>query len=265
MNVYQNNGLKLIWHFKNLLWATTVSDIRKRYTGTLLGMFWMVFYPILFLAMYAVVYTLILRIRVQHYSTFHYVLLIFAGLIPFLGFSEALGSGVSCVTENKNLIKNTLFPIELIPVKSVFVSSLTMCVGLIILLMVLWPMRVVYMTQLMIPVLLLLQLIFTIGVIWILSALNVFFQDVNQVIGLFILLLMLVSPIGYTMDMIPHKLMPLMYVNPLFYLIMLYRESIMQGTVPVSLLLVFTVMSFTMFFLGFALFSRLKGVFSDYV
>ena len=258
-------GLRLLFTHRRFLWATTVHEIRARYAGTTLGLTWMILYPLLFLGLYTVVYTMILKIRLEQFTTFDYVLLIFSGLIPFLGFSEALGSGISAVTANKVLIKNTLFPIELLPVKAVLVGSLTMLVGLSVLQSVLWIRGTWYMSQLLIPIILLLQLLFTIGLIWLLSALNVFFQDLGQMISILLLFLMLVSPIGYTIDMIPPKLMLLMYPNPLYYLIMLYRECIMLGHAPVEHLLIFSSVSVAIFWLGFYVFSRLKVVFADYV
>lgn len=77
--------------------------------------------------------------------------MIFAGLIPFLGFSEGLGLGVGSVVANKTLIKNTLFPIELIPVKGVLVGSLTMLMGLLLLQGTLWARGTVHPSQMLIP------------------------------------------------------------------------------------------------------------------
>lgn len=258
-------GLQVLVRHRRMLWATTLHEIKGRYAGTVLGLAWTVIYPLLFLGLYSLVYILIFQIRVGGFSTFDYILLIFSGLIPFLGFAEALGSGISSVVSNKALIKNTLFPIELIPVKAVFVGSLTMLVGLILLQSVLWIRGSIYPSQLLVPVIFVLQLLFTIGLLWLLSALNVFFRDLGQMVSVIILFLMLVSPIAYTIDMIPPRLLPLMYPNPLFYLIMLYRETMVLGQIPVVLLIVFTLITAVIFGLGFYVFSRLKVVFADYV
>lgn len=255
----------LLFKHRKILWATSKYDIYARYIGTFLGLFWALFYPILFLGLYSAVYIFILGIKIPNYSQFDYVLLIFSGLIPFLGFTEALSTGTSSVVSNKNLIKNTLFPIELIPVKATLYSSITMLVGLIFLLGILWVKNIYFVSQLMIPVYLFLQIMFTIGVVWIFSSLNVFFQDFSQMVNIINISLMLISPIGYTIDMIPPDLMFLMYPNPLYYMIMLYRGSLMQGTVPIDILITFTLISFTVFSLGYFLFSRLKTVFHDYV
>ncbi len=257
--------IALLWRQRRMIWATTRNDIRARFSGTALGMAWVLLYPVLFLGLYAVVYTLIFRVRAASYSSVDYVLLIFCGLVPFLGFSEALGNGVTCVTGNKSLIKNTLFPIELIPVKTVLSSSLSMVVGLGLLMAALWSRGIFHATQLLLPLLLAEQIVFTIGVIWLLSAINVFFSDLGQIVSVLVLFLMLVSPIAYTQDMIPPELMPIMYPNPLYYLIMLYRDSAFLGEVRPHLLAGFTLIAAVTFGLGAAVFGRLKGLFADYV
>lgn len=259
------NPIFMIWRHQHVLWATTLTDIRSRFIGTVFGAAWLIIYPLLFLGLYAVVYTMIYKVRVADFGTFDYVLLIFCGLVPFLGFAEALGSGVGSVLGNKGLIKNTLFPIELIPVKAVLASSVTMLVGLIMLLCILWYRGIVHSSQFLIPLILLLQVMFTIGLIWMLSAINVFLADLSQMVGVLILFLMLVSPIAYTHEMIPSELVPFMYPNPLYYLIMLYRDAAFVGDVKVELLGIFTIISVATLSLGGFIFSRLKPLFSDHV
>ncbi|MFJ4443746.1 ABC transporter permease [Pseudomonas sp. NPDC089422] len=259
------NPVSIIWRHSHVLWATTLTDIRTRFVGTVFGGAWLFLYPILFLGLYAVVYTMIYRIRVAEFGTFDYVLLIFCGLVPFLGFAESLGSGVGCVLGNKALVKNTLFPIDLIPVKTVLASSVTMLVGLVMLLGVLWSRGIVHTSQLAIPLIFVLQIVFTVGLIWILSAINVFIPDLSQMVSVLILFLMLVSPIAYTHEMIPKELVPFMYPNPLYYLIMLYRDAAFIGEFNLELFSIFTVISLSTFFMGGLIFSRLKPLFADYV
>jgi lipopolysaccharide transport system permease protein len=158
-----------------------------------------------------------------------------------------------------------MFPIELIPVKAVFSSSVTMTVGLILLLVVLWLRGMILPTQALIPVIFVLQILFTIGLIWLLAALNVFFQDLGQVVGVLILFLMLVSPIAYTLEMVPPALMPLMYPNPLFYMIMLYRGAMVIGEFSMNLFGIFSLITAGTFVLGYYVFNRLKPMFADYV
>jgi len=242
----------IIWQHREILAATTLVDIRTRFIGTVFGLAWTILYPLLFLGLYAIVYTMIYRVKVSGYDTVDYVLLIFCGLVPFIGFADALGTGVSCILSNKALVKNTIFPIELIPVKSVLASSVTMTVGIVMLLGVLWVRGIVHY-------------IFTVGVIWLLSATNVFIPDLGQTISIIILFLMLVSPIGYTEEMIPPELRAFMFPNPLYYLIMLYRDAAYLGTVRPQLLAAFAAIALATWTVGGFTFRRLKPLFADHV
>ena len=253
----------LLWKYRNLLYRTTSSDIKGRYAGTLMGIAWLAIYPLLFLSLYAVVYVAIFKVRFGEMRSFDYVLMIFAGLIPFLNFVEMLGVGVNSVTSNSQLIKNTLFPIELIPVKAV----LSCLPGLVISLTILETALIVCgkasFFNIIVLAVILLQYVFSIGLCWILSALNVFIKDIGQIIPIISLFLMLVSPIAYTIDMVPPKAMTFMYFNPLFYLIMLYRSVLLGSVFPWRQFCVFGVVSFALFYIGFALFVRLKRIFTD--
>ena len=94
------HSFKVLWDHRKMLWATTLADIQSRYAGSVLGMFWLVIYPILMLTAYSVVYVFIFQVRLEQITTPQYVMLIFSGLIPFLGFSEGLGNSVISVTSN---------------------------------------------------------------------------------------------------------------------------------------------------------------------
>lgn len=115
----------IICRHHSLLYQTTLNEVRSRYAGSALGFLWLIIYPLLFLLTYAIVYLFIFKIRFPELSSYEYIIMIFCGLIPFLGFSEGLSLGVVSVVANSNLIKNTLFPIELVPVKSVLVGQAT--------------------------------------------------------------------------------------------------------------------------------------------
>jgi len=259
-------AISLIWKYRHILWTTTKSDIKARYAGSTLGLLWAIIYPVLFLGVYTLVYVAILRIRISSMSTLEYIVLIFCGLLPFLGFSEALGAGVGSVTSNASLVKNTLFPIELVPLKTVLSNTITQLVGTVLLLVVLVFMGKASVLFVFIPFIFLVQLMFTAGFIWFVSSLNVFFRDLSHITSVLIIFFMMVSPIGYTSDMVPKSLRVLSYINPLFSIITVYKEVMFYNRVPSFIdLTVFLVISFVTFGVGFSVFTKLKQVFADYV
>lgn len=259
------NPFKNIYQHRKTIWSTTLHDIKSKNAGSTLGYAWLLLYPLLFLGMYAIVYLMIFKVRLNIMSPYEYILLIFCGLVPFLSFAESLSRGVGAVTSNANLIKNTLFPIEFIPINIVLSSLVILIVGFGALSLITLFLGKLGWNYWFVFVVLIEQVLFTIGLIWILSALNVFFRDLGQIISVVILMLMMISPIAYTEEMIPETLRGFLYFNPLYYMIMLYQKILMFNVLDVKLLAIFTIVSLAHFILGYYLFTKLKGVFSDYV
>lgn len=256
----------LLWRHRLLLLQTTQNEIRSRYAGSVLGLAWLVLYPLLFLASYALVYLYIFKVRFGLFDSNEYVVLIFCGLIPFLGFAEGLSLGVGSVTSNANLIKNTLFPIELIPVKAVMVTQSTQVVGTGLLLITLVLLGKISAWALLFPVIWFAQILFTIGLVWILSSLNVFLRDLQNMIAVLILILMMISPIAYTADMVPEALRPYLAINPLYYMIVASQDCLMLGRFPrEGTFWVLILIAGVSFWTGHWFFSRMKRVFADNV
>lgn len=254
-----------IFKHRKIIYSTTLHELKSKNAGSMLGYFWLILYPVLFLGMYAFVYLMIFKIRLHVMSPAEYVLLIFCGLIPFLSFAEALGRGVGAVTSNSNLIKNTLFPIEFVPVNIVLSSQVLLLIGFTLLSIIMIYLDKIGWAYLILPYVILLQLLFTIGIVWFLSAINVFFKDLGQIIGIVVLMLMMISPIAYTQDMIPESLRVVLYINPLYYMIILYQKIFMFNEIDFELLSIFTVISLIHFIGGYYFFTKLKGVFNDYI
>lgn len=256
----------LLAQHRRMLGATTRHDIRAKYAGSVLGLAWLGLYPLLFLGTYALVYLYVFKVRFALFDSNEYVALIFCGLIPFLGFAESLGLGVGSVTANASLIKNTLFPIELIPVKAVLVSQCTQVVGTVMLLAVLLLLGRFSPWWGLLPVIWGAQVLFCVGLLWILASLNVYFRDLQNLVSVSILLLMMLSPIAYTVDMVPDGLRGFLKLNPLFYLIVCYQDSLMLGRLPRDgSLAVLLVIGLTTFWGGHVFFQRMKRVFADNV
>jgi lipopolysaccharide transport system permease protein len=250
----------------NLLWRITRNELTSRYAGSIFGLGWAVLTPLMMLAIYAVVYLLIFQVRVPGLSSARYVLLIFSGLVPFLMTSEALGLGVISVVANKAVLSNTVFPIDLAPAKAVLLSQVTMVVGFSVILISSVATRTVPWTIVLLPVLWTLHLLALTGLLWILSLVNLVFRDLPNLINLLLMMIMILSPIAYTPDMVPQALKPVLVLNPMAYFIVAYQDTLILGHLPsLSNVLVVTVMSVGLFAVGGYFFARSKPVFIDYV
>jgi lipopolysaccharide transport system permease protein len=254
----------LIYKYRKILFQTTLNDIKGRYAGSVLGLLWLLLYPLLLLFAYSFVYLYIFKVRFGMFNSEQYVMLIFSGLIPFLGFTEGIAMGIPSVTANSGLIKNTLFPIDIIPIKAVLFSQCTQVVGLLLLLIALVVSKGLSFYAILIIPIWLLQILFTIGVTWILSGLNVYFRDLQNIITLITLFLMMVSPIAYSADMIPQSLQPFLKGNPLYYLIVSYQDSLILGQFPRgNVFYTLVIMSVATFIIGYWFFNKLKALFAD--
>jgi lipopolysaccharide transport system permease protein len=259
------NAFRKLHRHRALLYATISQSLRSRFTGNILGGLWLVLYPLLFLLMYSAVFVYILKVRMPGLGTVEYILVIFSGLVPFLAFSEAFGTGTTSIVANRGLLRNTLFPIELVVARDVIVGHASMGLGMLLVWVSALYARGFYWTHLAVPFIYALQIVLTLGIVWITSTLTVFFRDLQQATPILILFLMLVSPIAYTDEMVPEGMKGLLQLNPLAWLMHLYRGCLLEGTLPVFDLVVLSTFSILVFMLGHRLISRLKALFPDYV
>ena len=264
--------LYLLWRHRRMIFQTTMNDIRGRLAASALGLAWLILYPLLLLGSYSVGLGMLGSAKFGDTKlAVDSILSVFCGLIPFISFASALGEGVPSVTSNASMIKNTLFPIDLIPVKAVFVGQYTVFGSVLILLLSLIAFnKVTAFLPLAVPIVIL-QLMFSIGVIWILSSIHVYFRDVQNIIQVVILVLMLVSPIWpfpaeYYAALPSFVRFCIRDLNPMHYFMTAYRDCLFYGRLPqAGLSAILAAMSIVFFFGGYWFFTRMKRIFADNV
>jgi lipopolysaccharide transport system permease protein len=243
-----------------------VHDVRQRYLGSVIGMGWAVLLPAMQLSIYAALYTLIFKIRPSGLDEFGYVLLVFSGLVPIMAFNEALMSSISSVSANKSLLLNTVFPAELIPLRSavaahfphLFGLAMTLALGFIL-------GRTDWKAVLLVPVCWILLLMFATGIGWMLSLISLVAKDIQHVIGLVLMVMMIISPFAYTPEMVPAAMKPLLFLNPLSYFVLTFQQLICYGNWPdIRVLSGAVVIATGSFMAGYLFFQRAKGVFFDF-
>ena len=259
-----------LWRHRHLILHTTYNDTRGRYSGSILGSLWDVRSPLLLLGVYILVYVVILRVRMPNApsaSALDYTLVIFAGLVPWFGFSEATTASLSSVVGNPNLIHNTSFPAPILPVKAVLASLIGQGVGLLLLMLLLAFSNRASLYWLLVPVAVIVQVLFSLGLGWILAVLNVFVRDLGQVISSLLLMLLFVSPIAYTREFVDDGRARLVLdLNPLSHLIELYRAPLVYGRAPAPLsILIAAGLALACFWLGFRFFVSIKPHLADHV
>lgn len=245
--------------------ALVRQSLRDRVAGSAFGFFFLALYPLLFLGVYTFVFVHVLQVRVPDLSPEAYTLAIFCGLVPFLAFAEALTVGSGSIVSNATMVRNLMFPYEILPVRDVVASYVAMAPGfMMVLAAALWK-QGPHLSQLLVPIVVVLQIMFSIGLVWLLATLNVFMRDIQKLLPILVLMLMMISPIAYTRDMLPAGLATLALFNPLAGFIFLYRDMLFEGTVSVLTLSIMSVISLAVFFIGFYVIRRLRPLVFDFV
>ena len=258
------------WRFllthRRQLWRTTRTEVHARYAGSLLGTSWIVLAPVLLLAIYGVVYLAIYGVDVEGMSSAEYMLYIFAGLVPYLTTAEALTQGANSIASNRALLMNTVFPIDLAPVRAVLTALPIAIAGFAIILVGAAATGTLHWTAALLPVVLALQVLALIGLNWFLSLVAVVARDVLYVITVVLVMLLVLSPIAYTPSMVPSEWRFVLAINPFAWFVLAYQELLVLGTVPRSLLwLGIAVAGIGLFAAGDRFFSWGKRVAMDYV
>jgi len=248
-----------------VLWTLTLIECRRKYAGSILGTLWYPLYSMLLLGSYCFLYLVVFRVRYRELGTYEFVLFVFSGLIPYLGFSEAVSTGMGSVKANLALLRNAVFPIELVPVKHALAAMVGLFSSLALLIVMILPTAYRGWHLLYLPVPLVSLLFFTLGVIWFLSAIAVVVPDIAQFVNIALLLFMFISPIGFTIDSVPARVRALVYLNPLTYLIEGFRFALIGVRVsPMWYDALFLAASIALALAAAAFFRRMSPIFSDY-
>lgn len=211
-----------------VLWATTMIELRKRYAGTFLGPLWFVLYPTLFLSMYLFLYMVVFKVRFPQLSEFSYVVYIFTALVPYIAMMECATFATSVIRQNIHLIKNVMVPIDLIPARVALMSSLAQLPGLAIILLLSGIDQSLSWKVLLLPIIIAVQFVFFLGISYLLAALGGLLPDLAASINIILIFLLFISPIAFTPDMVPESAKLVIYLNPVTYLIGMFREVLLE-------------------------------------
>ncbi len=257
-----------IWRNRKLIRAMVRRDIRARYRGSFMGLYWTVLNPLLLMLTYFFVFGIVLRARLGgDPSRTGFALYFLAGMLPWLPFSEAAARAPWVILEHRNFVKKLVFPVETLPVNLVVAGLVTEAFALALFLIGLATLRgAVPATALWLPVLLLPQILFTLGLCWFLAALGVYLRDLGQVIGFILTLWFFLTPICYPVESLPAEALPLLRKNPMFVLVQGYRAILLEQAAPHwGALWKLWVVSLLTFFGGYAWFYKLRKSFADVI
>ena len=254
-----------IWRNRSLIRSMVRRDIAGRYAGSHAGVFWTIIHPLLLMLTYAFVFGLVLQTRFANDNRpSSFVLYFLAGMLPWLPFSEAAGRAAGVIVEHANFVKKLVFPLDILPVNVVFAGLFSQFFGVLVFFGALLLFgRDIYWTALYLPLLIVPQVLFTLGVCWLLAALGVMFRDLGQLIGFVITLWFFLTPICYDESLLA-RYHWLFAVNPFYILVRAYRAVLLEQTAPDwQSLLWLSAASALIFLLGYGWFHRTRQQFAD--
>lgn len=251
-----------LWRYKELLYFLTKRDIKVRYKQTVLGGLWAIIQPVSTMIIFVIFFG---RMAKMQSDGIPYPIFVYAGLLPWTYFANALSASSNSLVESANLITKVYFPRVIAPASAALAGLLDFFIAILILgVMMAYYQYFPGIEILLFPFLVGMTFLCAVGVgLW-LSALNVQYRDIRYVVPLLIQLWMFVSPVIYPISMVPKKYHLLMSINPMVGTIEALRSSLL-GHQPINwLLLGISAMIISIIFLsGIYYFRRMERVFAD--
>lgn len=247
-----------------LLESLIVKDFKIRYRNMSLGVFWSLLNPLIMMGVLSFVFVKVMPQTIPNFPIF-----VLCGLVPYNFFSVAWNNGTISVANNSGLIKRIPVPREIVPIASVLSTTIHLGIQIALLLLsVLIFGGGINIYWLWLPLLWALEIVFVCGLVLATSALDVYLRDMRYIVESAVTVLFWLVPIFYTLDIVPRQYVAVYEFNPLAALILGLRRILIDGISPngesgLVFKLAFT--SSMTFAFGFAIYSRLKNRFFDYL
>lgn len=266
----KTNLLSELYSNRALIWKLARNDFKKRYAGSYLGAVWAMIQPVITIAMYYIVFDVIMGAGAQsgpRATSIPYVLFLTAGLVPWFFFSEALTHGTSAMVEYNYLVKKVVFNVSILPVikvvAAIFIHAFFVCVMIVMACVYgyypsLYTIQIIYYS--------ICTFVLVLGMSYLTSAVMVFFRDIAQIIGIVLQLGMWATPILWNIESIGPTARFIVSINPLVYIVTGYRNAVCSGTwfwEDIPMTIYFWVFTILMWLVGTTLFRRLKPHFAD--
>lgn len=256
------------WKHKTLIWQLLRRDIHSRYRGSVLGLLWSLGTPLIMLGIYTFVFQFVFKSRwndTAGETTLSFAIVLFLGLTVHAVMAEILTKSPLLITGNQNFVKKIVFPLELLSWVTLLGAIFTFLISFgLLLVFILVELQRIPATAFLLPLILLPYFLLLLGLSWFLAALGVYLRDIQQITGTLATLLLFLSPIFYSINILPENLQALIFLNPLSYIVESARAVLIYGQLPdfigwaiYSLIAVLVAMS------GYFFFRKVRPGFAD--
>jgi len=256
----------ILYRYQDLAWEMTRRDVRDRYKGQALGSLWAIGHPLLLMAVYVFAFAFLFRGRLSPEGEWsEYAVYVLAGLAPWIALQEALGRAPTAVLGNANLVKQIIFPSEILPLKVALGATPTLIVGLCVTVALAVATGVgIGVGLLLLPIVVASQTLALVGLVYVLAGIGVFLRDIKDIVSVLLSIGLFLHPILYAPGTAPAALEAAFYASPFSYLIWCYRDALLYGEItrPEAWILA-PVLSTAIFVIGYRCFRMLRPMFGN--
>lgn len=255
-------NLRELYAYRVLIQSLVVRDLKARYRGSVLGFLWTFLNPLLLMATYTLVFSVYIRIEMEKYTAF-----LLTGLLPWIWFSSSLLMGATSILEGGSLIKKVFFPAQVLPTVTVLANFVNFLLSLpfLLLFLLLFRVKIEWPILALLPIMGI-QLVFTMGLVLLVSALTVRYRDLSQLLSNLLTLWFFLSPIIYPASQVPEAFRFTLALNPMAPLVVAYQDALFYNRPPswealggAALVAAFV------FLIGIQVFDWFKGSFAEEV
>ena len=252
--------MKNIKNYRDLIIVLTNKEIKIRYKNSLLGYFWSIANPLAFSFVFFIAFKVVMKIDMENYTLF-----LISGLFPWQWFSNSLNASPMIFLGNASIIKKVNFPRNIIPLATILQDMIhfILAIPVITIFLFIYHKSPSLSWLYGIPFLLSIQLLMVYGLSLMVSSINLFFRDMEKLVGILITLVFYFTPIIYPEKMIPERLQYLINFNPLAPLMISWRNMFLNGTVEPVYLTVSSLFAIVAFAAGFTVYRKLSWKFAE--
>lgn len=236
-------------------------DLKGRYKESVLGFLWMLVNPLLQLVVYTIVFSTVMKTDIEKFYLF-----LFVALVPWVFFSTCLSAGTTIVLGQQDMIKKIFFPRAALPIAFTTSQFVNMILSFIIVLIVVLfsGNKINFVAWIFLPVIWIIEYALCLGVTLIVSSLNIYIRDLEHIMGVVSMAWMYLTPVIYSIDMVPEKYLGVFYLNPMTSVINVYRDILYYSRIPqTESLLRAGIAAFVVLLLGSLMFEKLQKGFAE--
>jgi lipopolysaccharide transport system permease protein len=217
---------------RELLWELVKRDFIGRYKGSMLGVVWSLFNPLLMLAIYTFVFSVAFRAKwgTGEESKVAFAIVLFSGMIIHSFFAECINRAPGLITSHPNYVKKVVFPLEILPWMTLFSALMHMLVSFAVLLVFCLLADVAVQSgTLLIPIVLIPLIFMLLGLSWLFASLGVYLRDLTQVMGMVTTVALFMAPVFYPIEALPEAYQAALAWNPITLPIIQLRDLMLWG------------------------------------